>query len=321
MKSFWIDGDTMALVARDVPEPELRPGTVLTRMRAVALNRGEFIAGHGLHAPGSMKAAGYEGAGEVVAVGAGVTDFRVGDRVFGRADAAFAEVSRMHASEAAKMPASLDWTSAAGASITYLTASEALFTEGDCRRGDWVVVTGASSGVGVACVQLGQALGFHTFGITGANAKLERLKTLGMTAGVVTREPNFAQAVRAATNGEGAKIAVNNSGGVLLSESLRALRYRGVQVIVGYVDNEVHPTFDLIEAHVNRLRVVGVSFKRRSQAERGEAWRGFEQHVLPHLASGAIKPPVDRVFAFDELPAARKHMEADQHIGKIVATF
>lgn len=321
MKSFWIDGDTMALVAREVPEPELLPGTVLARMRAVALNRGEFIAGHGLHAPGSMKPAGYEGAGEVIAVGAGVENLRVGDRVFGRADAAFGEVARMHANESALMPASLDWTGAAGASITYLTASEALFTEGDCQRGDWAIVTGASSGVGVACVQLGKAHGFHTFGITGSSAKLDRLKALGMSAGVATREPTFAKAVRELTGGAGAKVAVNNSGGVLLSESLRALRYRGVQAIVGYVDNDVHPRFDLIEAHVNRLRVVGISFKRRSQAERGEAWRGFERNVLPHLASGAIKPPVDRVFAFNELPAARSYMESDQHIGKIIAVL
>lgn len=321
MKSFWIDGDTMALVPREVPEPVLQPGTVLTRMRAVALNRGEFIAGHGLHAPGSMKPAGYEGAGEIVGVGEGVTNLRVGDRVFGRADAAFAEVARMHAHETALLPASMDWTSAAGASITYVTASEALFTEGGCRPGDWAVVTGASSGVGVACIQLGKAVGFHTFGITGSATKLERLKALGMTAGVITREPNFAKAVRGLTGGEGAKVVVNNSGGVLLSESLRALRYRGVQAIVGYVDNDVHPRFDLIEAHVNRLRLVGVSFKRRSMAERAEAWRGFEHNVLPHLASGAIKPPVDRVFKFDELPAARQYMESDQHIGKIVAVL
>lgn len=321
MKSFWIDGDTMALVPREVPEPALEPGSVLTRMRAVALNRGEFIAGHGLHAPGSMKPAGYEGAGEVVAVGEGVTNLRVGDRVFGRADAAFAEVARMHANETALLPASMDWASAAGASITYVTASEALFTEGGCGPGDWAVVTGASSGVGVACIQLGKAAGFNTFGITGSTTKLERLKALGMAAGVVTREPNFATAVRELTGGEGAKVVVNNSGGVLLSESLRALRYRGVQAIVGYVDNDVHPRFDLIEAHVNRLRVVGVSFKRRSMAERAEAWRGFGQNVLPHLASGAIKPPVDRVFKFDELPAARKYMESDQHIGKIVAAL
>ncbi len=321
MKSFWIDGDTMELVPRDVTEPALKPDGVLVKMRAVALNRGEFVSGYGLHAPGSVKTAGYEGAGEIVAVGANVKDLRIGDRVFGRADAAFAEVASMHAGEANRMPASLDWVAAAGAGITYITAYDALIVEGLCVAGDWALIPAASSGVGVAAIQICKALGFKSFGTTGSPQKLERLKAIGMDAGVPSRAPTFAPLVRDATGGRGAKVSVNNVGGTVVTESLRSLCYRGTLVIVGYVDRMVTPEMDLLAVHINRLRIIGISQKLRSPAERAETTRGFMDVVLPHMVSGAIRPVIDRVFAFDELPAAKRYMEKDDHIGKIVAVL
>lgn len=321
MKSFWIDGDTMKLVSRDVPAPELKPGAVMVRMKAVALNRGEFIAGHGLHAPGSMKPAGYEGAGEVIAMGSGVTGLTVGDRIMGRATAAFAELAVMQAAEAVKMPGTLDWTTAAGAGITYLTAYDALIVEGQCVAGDWALLTGASSGVGVAAIQISRALGFKTFGTTGNGAKLERLKAIGMDAGVVTRAPNFASQVREASGGKGARVAVNNVGGSLFDACIQSLAYRGTMIVVGYVDREVEPKVDLMAVHANRLRVIGISAKLRSAQERAQLVAGFAQAVLPKIIDGSIKPLVDRVFSFDELPAAKDYMERDEHLGKIVATL
>jgi NADPH:quinone reductase len=321
MKSFWIDGDTMELVPRDVPEPALKPDGVLVKMRAVALNRGEFVSGYGLHAPGSVKTAGYEGAGEIIAVGANVKDLRIGDRVFGRADAAFAEIASMQAGEANRMPAAFDWQTAAGAGITYITAYDALIVEGLCVSGDWALVPAASSGVGVAAIQICKALGFKSFGTTGSVQKLERLKAIGMDAGVPSRAPTFAPLVRDATGGRGAKVSVNNVGGTVVTESLRSLCYRGTLVIVGYVDRMVTPEMDLLAVHINRLRIIGVSQKLRSPAERAETTQGFRDVVLPHMVSGAIRPVVDRVFEFKDLPAAKRYMETDGHIGKIVAVL
>lgn len=321
MKSFWIDGDTMDLVPRDVPEPALKPDGVLVKMHAVALNRGEFVSGYGLHAPGSVKTAGYEGAGEIIAVGANVKDLRIGDRVFGRADAAFAEIASMQAGEANRMPASFDWQTAAGAGITYITAYDALIVEGLCVPGDWALVPAASSGVGVAAIQICKALGFKSFGTTGSVHKLERLKSIGMDAGVPSRAPTFAALVRDASGGRGAKVSVNNVGGTVVTESLRSLCYRGTLVIVGYVDRMVMPEMDLLAVHINRLRIIGVSQKLRSPAERAQTTQGFRDVVLPHMVSGAIRPVVDRVFDFKDLPAAKRFMETDGHIGKIVAVL
>jgi len=319
MKSYWINGDTMALVLRDVPVPEPRPGTVLVKMRAVALNRGEFIGGHGLHAPGTFKTAGYEGAGEVHALGAGVTNLKVGDRVTGRAEAAFAEYAIMRADEAMPVPATMDWGVAAGAGITYLTAFDGLVREGQCAAGDWALIPAASSGVGVACIQIAKVLGVSTFGITGSPAKFERLRSLGMTTGVASRAPDFAGKVLEATGGKGAKAAINSTGGSVLSECLRSLAYRGTVVIVGYVDGDLHPTFDFLTTHVNRLRVVGISAKKLPPEYRKEISDHFNRIIVPHFASGALVPVVDRSFSFDDLQAAREYLETDQHVGKVVA--
>lgn len=321
MKSFWINGDTMELVPRDVPEPEVKPDGVLVRMRAVALNRGEFVSGYGLTKAGALKAAGAEGAGEIIAVGTNVKHLNVGDKVFGRAEAAFAEVASMLAGDANPLPPSFDWVAGAGAALTYVTAYDALIVEGQCQPGDWAILPGASSGLGVASVQICKALGFKSFGTTGSAEKFERLKSIGMDAGLASREPVFAPPVLELTGGRGAKVVVNAVGGTVVPEALRSLGYRGTLIIVGYVDRMVTPVMDLLAVHVNRLRIIGISQKKRSAAERAETTQGFREVVLPHMMSGAIRPLVDRVFEFDALPAAKRHMESDAHIGKIVAVL
>ena len=162
MQSWWMQmtdsGTTLEL--RDSPVPAAGPGQLLVRLHAAALNRGEFLLGHGLHGqPGSWKAIGSEGAGEVVAVGAGVAGFRAGDRVMGRCAGAFSEYALMEASEAMAVPANLSWEQAASIPLAFLVAFDMLVLQGRLKAGEWLLVNGVSSGVGVASLQLGKALG------------------------------------------------------------------------------------------------------------------------------------------------------------------
>ena len=124
-------------------------------MRAAALNRGEFLPGHGLHGkPGTWKAIGGEGAGEVVGVGSEVLGFHLGDRVMGRCAGAFAEYTLMEAAEAMSAPAALSWEVAAAIPLTYLVAFDMLVLQGRLKPGEWLLINGVSSGVGVAALQL-----------------------------------------------------------------------------------------------------------------------------------------------------------------------
>ena len=318
MKSWWIEGGTGTLEMRDAPTPEPAAGEVLIRIKAAGLNRGEFIRGHGLHTPGKAKAAGLEGAGEVIAVGSAVRNFKVGDPVMGRTMSGFAEYSVIAEGETMPKPPSLSWEEAAGASLAQWVAYDMVVPEGEIGAGDWVLVTGISSGVGVAAMQIAKHLKASVIGTSGSAAKLERLKALGLDAGIVARGPGFAAEVLRITDNKGVKLAINNVGGTAFPDALAALAYRGRLGIVGYVDNTLKAEIDLDAVHAKRLRVFGVSNKLRPLAERAATVAGFMRDVWPAYASGAIKPVIDQIFDFDQLPAARDAMESNAQVGKIV---
>ena len=137
MKSWWIEGGSGTLDMREVATPEPAAGEVLIRLKAAGLNRGEFIRGHGLHTPGKAKAAGLEGAGEVVAVGSTVKAFKVGDPVMGRTMTGFAEYSVIAEGETMPKPANLSWEEAAGASLAQWVAYDMVVPEGEVGAGDF----------------------------------------------------------------------------------------------------------------------------------------------------------------------------------------
>ena len=165
MRSWWMqtDGVASTLELRDVPLPDAGPGQLLVRMHAAGLNRGEFILGHGLHKAGAAKAIGMEGAGEVVKASAG-SRFQPGDRVMGRCGGAFAEFALMDESEALAMPASLSWQQAASVPLVFLVVHDMLVLQGRLQAGEWMLVNGVSSGVGVAALQLAKAMGARVIG-------------------------------------------------------------------------------------------------------------------------------------------------------------
>jgi NADPH:quinone reductase-like Zn-dependent oxidoreductase len=319
MKSYWIqtEGDHMRLEMREVDLPQPQPRQMRVRVHAAALNRGELIAGHGLHAPNKpARAAGFEAAGVVDAVGEGVQRFRVGDEVMGRCDGAFAEYGLMHEDEVHLKPRSLDWPQAASSTITYSTAHDTLMVQGHLKAGEWVLVTGVTSGVGVASLQLAKALGARVIGSSGSADKLARLQSLGLDVALHTRGPGMAQAALAATGERGVDVAVLTVGGSVLDECIQALGFEGRLGVMGYVDGVVTPTLDLLSLHKKRLHVYGVSNKMRTLVHRIEAARLFARDVLPLMASGAIIPLVDRVYPFDQLTQAQHDMESNVLVGK-----
>ena len=320
MKSWFIQSsaERTSVELREVPVPEPKAGELLTRVRAAGLNRGEFIAGHGLTGPGAAKAGGIEAAGEVVKIGDGVKEFKPGDRVMGRAYGAYAEYTIHRIGDAMPAPATLSWEEAAGAGIAYLTAYDMLWPGGALKAGEWLLVAGASAGVGVASVQLGKLIGARVIGTSGSAEKLKKLAALGLDLGLQNRNGGFEKAVMEATGGKGVDLVVNNVGGSVFAECIRALAYRGRLATVGYVDGVVKAEMDILALHAKRLKLFGVSNKMRSASEVAEGVRGFVRDVLPALASGHLRPVIDKVFAFAELPQAKAYMESNAQLGKII---
>jgi len=320
MRSWWIQSleQTTRIEAREVPVPQPAAGQLLVRMHAAGLNRGEFLAAQGLHKPGAAKPAGMEGAGEVTALGAGVAHFAIGERVMGRAPGAFAEYALIDAREAMRVPQQLSWEEAASVPLAFLVVHDMLIAQGRLQRGEWLLVTGISSGVGVAALQTAKVLGASVIGTSGSAEKLARLKPLGLDVALHTRGGDFSDAVRKATGGRGADLAVNTVGGTVFAECVRALAFQGRLAIVGYVDGSLRSEIDLDAVHANRLTIFGVSNKLRNAEQRAATVRGFVADVLPAFADGRIRPLIDRVFRWEELPQAKERMEANLHAGKIV---
>ena len=324
MQSYWMQmsNDHSTLDVRDMPPLTPGPGQVLVRMQAAGLNRGEFIAGHGLHGTTvGAKAIGMEGAGEVVALGGGVSNFKPGDRVMGRCPGAFAEYALMDVRETMQVPANLSWEEAACIPLTFLVVYDMLVVQGRLLPHEWMLVNGVTSGVGVAALQTAKALGAKVMGTSGSPEKLAKLKPLGLDVALCTRGADFYDAVMQTTAGKGVNLVVNTVGGSVFAESVRSMAFQGRLATVGYVDGVLKAEIDIEALHARRLTLFGVSNKQRTAEQRAQAVPGFINDVLPAIAAGRIKPLIDSVFTFDRLAEAKAHMQANLHVGKIVLTM
>lgn len=315
MKSCWIRSDLSpaTLEFRDIAIPRPAEGEVIIKVHASSINRGELLAA------GSVKQGGGDAAGIVHETGEGVTDLRVGDKVFGRVTGGWAEYATARADQLMPLGNRLSWAQAAAVGVAFLAAYELIYPPyGRLVAGETLLVAGASSGVGVAAVQMGKALGARIIGTSSSDAKLEKLMGYGLDYGVRTHGPDFSGMVKEFTHGRGAELALNLIGGSVFPGLLRSLAPRGRLGIAGYVDGVLAAEIDLALLHANRLEIFGISNAKMTAAERADVMRRFRKDLLPLLDSGAIVPAVDQIFSFGELPAARAHVESGAHVGKVI---
>ena len=305
MRAYFLKSPEMQLELRDAPKPQPGPGQVLVKVRAAGLNRGELLR-HGLTKPGPAKIGGTEGAGELPS----------GERVMGRLPGSFAEYALMDTADAIPVPPNLSWEEAAATPLTFLVVYDMLVQQGRLKPDEWLLVTGVSAGVGVAALLAAKAIGARVVGTSGSQEKLDKLKTLGLDLAIRTRKPDFSDQVLEAT--KGVNLVVNNVGGSVFAECVKSMGYEGRLATVGYVDGVMKGEIDIEALHSKRLTLFGVSNKMRNAAQRGVTVQGFTRDWLPLFASGRLRPLIDRVYDFKDLPEAKARMEADAHVGKLV---
>jgi NADPH:quinone reductase len=318
------------LEIRDVPTPEPGPGQARVRVRACGVNRADLLQRHGLYpappdAPPDIP--GLEIAGEVDAIGSGVVDVKVGDRVFGIVSGgAYAEAIVVHARTLAPIPSvdgtPLGFASAAALPEAAITAYDAMVIQCGLSAGETVLVHAVGSGVGTTAVQIARAIGARVAGTARSKEKLTRAFALGMTSGVVAESnadgsPRFADAVRAVTEGRGVDVVLDLVGGAYVPESLASLADRGRLIVVGLMAG-VRADIDLRMVLHRRLRLAGTVLRARPLEEKIVAAQVLARHLSPLIAEGKLAPIIDRVLPLDQAGEALDHMAKNASFGKIV---
>jgi NADPH:quinone reductase-like Zn-dependent oxidoreductase len=263
---------------------------------------------------------GLEFAGEVAAVGASVTDWREGDRVFGiTAGGAHAEYLCAHPGTLARIPDELDWVNAAAAPEAFITAFDALVTQGALRSGERVLVTAAGSGVGLAALQVARALHAVPYGTSRTASKLDRAREYGLEAGVTCADGagGLPEAVREWTRGAGVDLVLDLVGGPYVPAGIEALALRGRLMLVGLVAGR---TVELALGDVlaRRLTIRGTVLRGRPLSEKIAVTRGFVSHVVPMLADGRLRPVIETTFPLEQVREAHALLESNSTFGKVV---
>ncbi|WP_369796585.1 zinc-binding dehydrogenase [Cupriavidus sp. amp6] len=303
---------------REIPRPTPGPGQVVVQVMASGLNRGELVR-VGEAKSGGPILAGIEFAGIVSQVGPDVRGVREGDRVTGHGWGGQSEYVLAEARALIPIPATLSWVEAAAFPNVFISTHDALVTNGEFRAGQSVLVNAATGGMGLAAVQLAAQLGASQVIATSRSAaKLARLREYGATHTIDTSQQDTVQAVKDITDGRGVDVIIDSLGGAVFDTNLKCLAVRGRLVIIARMSGVDTAQVDIKHMWVNRLKVVGTTFRTRTEEERLALIEACARDVLPLLREGRLKMPVDRLFALDDIAQAHAYMATNQHFGKII---
>lgn len=297
----------------DLPRPAPAPGEALLRVRAVGLNLVDRFpkAQHFQHTrPAPAAIPGMEVAGELES----------GERVMAMVQGGCAEYVCVHESLLMRVPPGMAWTDAAAVPVSYLTAHDALVTHGRFGAGAALLVQGVTTGVGLAALQLARLHGASLIAGTSRSAeKLERARALGLDLGIAA-DAGVADAVLGATGGRGADVVLDHLGARALGETLRATALGGRVINVGrYAGTRGEIDLELLA--LRRIALIGVTFRTRSLEEHAAIVARFAAGHAADLAGGSLRPVIDRVMPFDELPAAIERAARGEQFGKLVLSL
>jgi len=310
------------LVPQKRPLPQPAAGEVLVKVAAAGVNRPDVMQRQGLYPPppGATDIPGLEIAGEVAALGPGVTRWRLGDQVMALVvGGGYAEYCPAHESHCLPVPSGLTAVAAAAIPETFLTVWHNVFERGRLKAGETLLVHGGSSGIGTAAIQLGKAFGARVITTAGTPEKCEACRALGADVAVNYKGEDFVAAAKAATGGKGADVILDMVGGDYIERNYEAAAVDGRVVQIAF-QGSPKATVDFRRIMLKRLTHTGSTLRARSVADKGAITHAVETQVLPLIAAGKVKPVMDSTFPLAQAAAAHAHMESSAHIGKIVLT-
>jgi len=322
MKAVLLEGfggvEVMKIGEAEKPAP--KEGQVLLRVHATTVNRPDLVQRMGNYPPpaGDSEILGLEVAGVIEELGAGVTGWKVGDRVMTLVGGgAYAEFAVAYASHLMAIPESMSFIEAACVCESYITAFLNLFMVGGLKDNNTAIIHGGGGGVNMAGVQLCKALVPNTrLIVTAAPDKIERVKNMGVDLVINFREtPDFAESVKEFTNKKGVDVILDHVGAKYLAPNMNSLGYAGRLVIIGVISG-IKAELNLALMMVKRQQIIGSVLRSRPVKDKAEIVAEFTRTALPKFADRTIVPIIEKVFPLEEMVAANRMMEEDQHFGK-----
>ena len=317
-------GGPEVLKIEERPMPAFSSNEVLVNVSAAGVNRPDVSQRKGNYPPppgASPDIPGLEIAGVVVETGAGVTHWKVGDKICALVTGGgYAEFCAVPAGQCLPIPGNLTFEKAASLPETFFTVWSNVFDRGHLQSGETLLVHGGSSGIGVAAIQMAKAFGAVVFITAGTDKKCRFCEELGVARAINYKTENFAEVIRHITNGKGVDVILDMVGGDYVQGNIRSLANDGRLVMINMMMGK-DVQVDLSQVMTKRLTITGSTLRSRDTVFKSAIAQHLERCIWPLLASGVIKPIVNAVFPAEEAPAAHRLMESSEHIGKIVLAF
>jgi putative PIG3 family NAD(P)H quinone oxidoreductase len=322
MKAITMSGSggPEVLTWTDVPDPEPGPGEVLVEVVATAVNRADLLQREGHYSPlsGASPYPGLECSGRIVELGPDVEGWAVGDEVCALlSGGGYAERVAVPAGQLLPVPAGVTVRDAAALPEVVCTVWSNVFMLAGLRPEETLLVHGGTSGIGTMASQLASNLGARVIVTAGSEEKLQRSRGLGADVAINYREQDFVEAVRAATDGHGADVILDNMGAKYLARNISALALNGRLVVIG-MQGGTKAELDLGALMGKRAAVLATSLRARPREEKAAIVASVREHVWPLFESGAVRPVVDRVLPMADAADAHRVVEAGEHVGKVL---
>ncbi|MBD3831898.1 MAG: NAD(P)H-quinone oxidoreductase [Brevundimonas sp.] len=312
-------GPAEALRLAERPQPEPAPGEILIRVRAAGVNRPDIVQrlGHYPAPPGASDILGLEVAGEVEALGEGVTRWKLGDRVCALlGGGGYADYAVVDARHALPVPDSLDFVQAAALPETVFTVFTNVFEGGGLKAGETLLIHGATSGIGVMAIQMAKAAGARVIATSRGAAKAEAARALGADVSLDATTADLLAEIKAAG---GADVVLDMVGAAYAELNLNALKPGGRWVVIATLTGAL-AQIDLMRVMLTRIVLTGSTLRSRPADEKARLASAVEKTVWPWVASGTVRAKVEATFPLDQAAAAHQRLETGDHVGKIVLT-
>jgi len=313
-------GQASRLALEEVADPVPRPGELLVRVAATAVNRADLLQRQGKYPPpaGASEVLGLECAGTIAGRGQAAGGWQVGDRVMALlSGGGYAELATVDAGSAMPVPPALDLVAAAAVPEAFLTVFLTVFELAGMEAGESLLVHGGGSGVGTAAIVLARLAGARVAVTAGSARKCARCVELGAGLAVNYREQDFAAEVAAWTGGQGVDVVLDSIGAPYLERNLASLAVGGRLVEIATMGGGTGE-IDLRLLMRKRLSVIGSTLRARPGREKATLVRSFLGRFGEDLASGRLRPVVDRVLPLDQAEEAHRVVAASEHFGKVV---